>query len=184
MTAQDSTLRIATITTPRGGRLGMTLCPGKIGPGRVHLWERDIEQDLAAIEAWGASGLLTLMEHHELVTYQVHDLPERARTHLGPNGWFHLPIVDCDVPDQSTEAAWEEMAPALHERLAHGRGLVLHCLGGLGRTGVVACRLLVEQGVEPEEALRSVRQARPGAVETPKQEAYVLRLEGGIRGTD
>jgi len=49
-------------------------------------------------------------------------------------------------------------------------------MGGYGRTGMVAARLLIEFGVEPEEAIARVRSARPGAIEMPQQEAWVLKL--------
>jgi hypothetical protein len=42
---------------------------------------------------------------------------------------------------------------------------------------MVAARLLVEvAGATPQQALDDVRNARPGAVETSAQEAWVLRL--------
>jgi ADP-ribosyl-[dinitrogen reductase] hydrolase len=40
--------------------------------------------------------------------------------------------------------------------------------------GSVAARLLIELGESPTVALKPVRAARPGAVETREQEAYVL----------
>jgi ADP-ribosyl-[dinitrogen reductase] hydrolase len=43
----------------------------------------------------------------------------------------------------------------------------------LGRTGTIAGRLLVEFGDSPEEAIRKVRAARPGSIETRAQEQYV-----------
>lgn len=49
----------------------------------------------------------------------------------------------------------------------------MHCRGGLGRTGTIAARLAIEFGVPPDAALRAVRKARPGTVETPAQETYV-----------
>jgi len=57
-----------------------------------------------------------------------------------------------------------------------GQSIVVHCRGGLGRTGMVAARLLVELGEKPVTALQRVRAARPGAVETVEQEEYVLGL--------
>lgn len=64
----------------------------------------------------------------------------------------------------------------LHERLLHGERLLVHCKGGLGRTGVVAAMLLVGRGVDVEEAIGAVRAARPGAIENEAQENYVRGL--------
>ena len=47
-------------------------------------------------------------------------------------------------------------------------------MGGLGRSGMIAARLLVELGEEPRAAIQRVRQVRPGAIETAAQEDYVL----------
>ncbi|MDP7292161.1 MAG: hypothetical protein QF497_08015, partial [Verrucomicrobiota bacterium] len=56
----------------------------------------------------------------------------------------------------------------------NGESIVLHCKGGLGRTGTIAARLLVELGMTPGNAILAVREARPGAIETSAQETYVL----------
>jgi len=63
-----------------------------------------------------------------------------------------------------------------------GEAIVIHCRGGLGRTGIVAARLLVEFGEAPEGALFRVRRARAGTVENRLQEGYVrglARLQDG-----
>jgi ADP-ribosyl-[dinitrogen reductase] hydrolase len=81
------------------------------------------------------------------------------------------------VPDAAFERAWREDAgPRLHALLAQRRDIVLHCRAGLGRTGTIAARLLVETGTPPDAAIRAIRAARPGAIETPAQEHYVLTL--------
>jgi hypothetical protein len=38
---------------------------------------------------------------------------------------------------------------------------------------MISARLLVESGVEPDEAMTRVRAARPGAIETPSQQSWV-----------
>jgi protein-tyrosine phosphatase len=92
--------------------------------------------------------------------------------------WHHLPIRDVQVPDARFEAGWESAGVRLGDRLREGERVLVHCRGGLGRTGMVAARLLVEvAGVTPRQALDGVREARHGAVETPEQEAWVLELE-------
>jgi ADP-ribosyl-[dinitrogen reductase] hydrolase len=46
-------------------------------------------------------------------------------------------------------------------------------MGGLGRAGTTASRLLVELGWSPDDAIRAVRKVRPGALETDEQEDFV-----------
>ena len=175
-TSHSSPLRIATVDAPCGVVIGMTLCPGKIGPGNRHPWVRNLEHDLQALDAWGTRCLITLMELHELIDYQAQDLGERARARYGEAGWLHLPIMDCSTPDAVWEAQWQIWRDPLYDRLDRGERIVIHCLGGLGRTGLAACRILVERGMPPQQALKEVRAARPGAVETTGQERYVLAL--------
>ena len=175
-TSHSSPLQIAAVNAPGGGVIGMTLCPGKIGPGNRHPWVRNLERDLDALDAWGCQCLITLMELHELIDYQVQDLGERARARYGESGWLHLPIMDCSIPDAVWEEHWQIWHNPLHDRLDRGERVVIHCLGGLGRTGLVACRLLIERGMQPKKALEKVRAARHGAVETLVQERYVQEL--------
>ena len=47
--------------------------------------------------------------------------------------------------------------------------MVVHCRGGLGRSGLVAASVLVALGHPSGEAIRIVRVAREGALETPDQ---------------
>lgn len=154
-------------------RLGLTICPGKQGDSQYGVpWHRDLEADLNSIRLWGASSLVTVMEDAEMHSLHVGNLSQAA-TQASLN-WFHLPITDGDIPDQRFHAAWKEQGPRILSELLSNKDVVVYCRGGLGRTGMVACFLLVELGYEPGRALDSVRAARPGAVETASQEAYVL----------
>ncbi len=172
-TSQSHPLNIATLDTPGGGRIGMTFCPGKTDPFAMSgPWARDLDTDLAAIQAWGASALVTLVEQHELVHLGVDGLGQRVRA-MGL-AWYHLPIRDVSIPTPEFETQWRTSGQALRARLLGGQALVVHCRGGLGRTGLIAARLLIELGESPPTALHRVRAARPGAVETREQEMYVL----------
>jgi ADP-ribosylglycohydrolase/protein-tyrosine phosphatase len=149
----------------------MTLCPGKKEPGR---WDRDLEADLRSVRQWGASTLMTLLEPHEFGFLAVERLPECARA-LGFD-WHHPPIPDGSAPSASFERLWLHSGAMLKTRLRRGERILIHCRGGLGRTGTVAAKLLIEAGLAPRDAINRVRAARPGAIETAEQERYVMRL--------
>jgi ADP-ribosylglycohydrolase len=173
-TSQTHPLRIDTVPVGSfGGAIGMTLCPGKRITSAVSgEWERDLDTDMAAIAQWGADLILSLMEPHEFAQLGIPGFAESL-----PAGIAHsvMPIVDGGVPSGNWERAWLREGPHLRERLALGGRILIHCRGGLGRTGIVAARLLVEFGEDPAAAIRRVRAARPGTIENRRQEEYVLR---------
>lgn len=151
----------------------MTFCPGKRGPS-VHgaAWARDLATDLTVIKEWGARSVVTLMESEELDLLGVSGLGDATRQ-AGMN-WLHLPIRDGDVPDARFNMLWPDAAMALLQELSLGHRVVIHCRGGLGRTGLVTAMMLVESGETPQKALNRVRAARPGTIETHDQEMYLL----------
>lgn len=169
-------LHIADIVTgPGHGRIGVTFCPGKKQPNAATgAWDRDLELDVQRIADWGAVAVLTLIEDHEIRTLKVDGLGEAVRArHMD---WLHLPITDVSTPDDRFEAAWQSIGENLRDRLRNGFDLLVHCKGGLGRAGLTAARLLVELGVPAEDAISRARRARPGAIETSAQEAFVRAL--------
>lgn len=172
-TSETHPIRIDSIDLPSAGRIGMTFCPGKKDPHALQgVWHRDLDTDLRAIRQWGASQLVTLMQEHEFGLLQVPDLCRRARK--WGMAWLHMPIVDVSIPGPAFEQTWSTHGADILSRLCSGESIALHCRGGLGRTGLVAARLLIELGFRPPDALRHVRTARPGTVETREQERYVL----------
>lgn len=62
------------------------------------------------------------------------------------------------------------------DAMSAGENVVVHCRGGLGRSGTIAACFLVARGRAPGEAIRLVRSARPGAVEVRDQEDFVQRF--------
>lgn len=183
-TSRSHPLRIDSVPVSSGARIGMTLCPGKRQRGAVSgHWERDLAEDLDVIRAWGASLVLTILEDHELDALGVRDIG--AEIERRGMAWARLGIADAGIPDSGAERTWrEELGPRIHEELRRGHDVLLHCKGGLGRTGMMAARLLVERGMEPERAISAIREARHGAIETAEQESCILSLRppGGRSG--
>ncbi|WP_198402362.1 ADP-ribosylglycohydrolase family protein [Rhodobacter sp. CZR27] len=155
------------------GRVGITFCPGKKQPkAATGAWDRDLDLDLDAVAAWNAAAVVTLIEDHELTALKTEGMGAKvAARHMA---WFHLPIGDYSVPPVSFERQWTEVGEGLRARLRAGFNVLVHCKGGLGRAGTIASRLLIELGMEPKAAVQAVRTARPGAIETDAQLAYVM----------
>jgi ADP-ribosylglycohydrolase len=174
-TSQTHPLRINAVKPPDvDGTIGMTFCPGKVRKHSISGgdWDRDLGTDLKVIDSWGARAIVTLMEQHELESNKVPDLPHMIPSHIR---FFHLPMPDGGVPDQAWEKQWVDAGAAIRSLLVSGEKVLIHCLGGLGRTGLVSAKLLVEFGQSPTEAIKAVRAARPGTIENSRQEQYVKR---------
>jgi ADP-ribosyl-[dinitrogen reductase] hydrolase len=172
-TSVSHPLQIAEIQPAPGmGNLGLTLCPGKVqGSGLTGAWVRDLGVDLDVVETWNAAAVVTLIEEDEISRLQVPTLgAEVEARHMS---WIHLPIRDRGVPDEEFDRAWHRVGEDLRSRLRSGFNVMVHCMGGLGRAGTIASRLLVELGWNPTDAIREVRRARPGAIETDDQEDFV-----------
>ncbi len=172
-TSESHPLRITEIPLGDGrGRIGFSQCPGRSddyawsGP-----WRRDLDTDLDAIQRWGATAVVSLITHDELARLKVCSLPRAVRDrHME---WWHAPIPDGYPPDRDFEEAWEVTGESLQNRLRLGFDILVHCRGGLGRAGTITARLLVELGMHPTEAIRRVRDAHDGMIESGSQLAHV-----------
>jgi protein-tyrosine phosphatase len=178
-TSENSPLRIAELSLGKG-RIGLTLCPGKkdkeamTGP----CW-RSMSADLQVVKEWCAQGagiVVTLMEDFELKQLQVTGIGDAVRE-LGLR-WWHMPVKDQYPLDWEDPPQWDRwtLNCALLRHFLHSGGRVLiHCRGGLGRTGTLAARLLMEEdkSMDWESAIRKVRTVRSHAIETNEQENYL-----------
>lgn len=169
-TSLTDPLQIAEIPFGKGA-IGITFCPGKKGESVFGAaWDRDLQIDLCAIETWGASTVVTLIESHEFDLLHVGDLPQEM---AGRFDWIHIPIRDLGIPCETSERIWSTHTERLIREVRGGKKVLFHCRGGLGRAGLMAARLLLDGGMSAEMAIRSVRKVRKGAIETVQQEQYL-----------
>ncbi len=149
-----------------GGRLGLCPMPGRGG---------DYAGDLAAVLSWRPALVLTLATGPELAAHGA----LRLSADLAGRGiaWHHLPVADFGADSPSLREGWADTSQAALGLLAAGRGVLAHCLGGCGRSGMAALRLMVEAGEAPEPALARLRAVRPCAVEIEAQ--FIWAAAGG-----
>lgn len=170
-------LRIDAVGVPASdGKIGMTLCPGRRDALSVDgPWERDLAADIAVVIAWQPALVITLVEEKEFALLGVPDFAAAMESACVAAGvrWVQVSIADAGVPDRAFELAWIDVGAFARAALAAGGRVLLHCRAGLGRTGMIAARLLVELGVPSDDAIRSVRAARPNTIETVAQEKHV-----------
>jgi ADP-ribosylglycohydrolase/protein-tyrosine phosphatase len=177
LTSDNAPLRIDFLpphVTRLPGRIGMTIAPGKRIDGIHGHWDRDLTMDLTrARQVYGIDVLVALIEDHELALLQIPDLPERA-DRMGLEV-IRLPIPDCGVP--ADKGRLHDTVTRILEAAESGRSVMIHCRGGLGRSGLVAACCLVGLGKGADEAMAIVRATRRHTIETEAQERAVRAYE-------
>lgn len=157
--------------TDMPGRLGMTFAPGKCGPSAFGArWERDLAVDLDRIvDHYGANCLVTLLEESELTALGIPRFFEEVVARNLDVYWWKWPDATAPTGIRPMEALVDHLLC----RVQNGERVVVHCRGGLGRTGTVVGSCLRALGFESNEAIELLRSARPDAIETSEQEKFV-----------
>lgn len=90
------------------------------------------------------------------------------------------PIPDRGIP--SDTASFFNLLEALQRDLQQGRNVLVHCRQGIGRTGLVAASLLVQDGIEPGSAIREISEVRGVPIpETSSQEGWIYGVRAHVR---
>ena len=160
------------VPTPWHGQIAMSSSPGRGDAAAAP--EEILAADIGLLKQHGIRTVVSLLETAELERLGAKSLSH----HLALHGitWHQLPVVDFGVPTQAVTAQWRRLIPTLTQTLQSGPVLV-HCAHGKGRSGTLVATLFKAWGWSSEEAVRHVRQHRPGAIETLKQEAFVHAFE-------
>jgi protein-tyrosine phosphatase/nicotinamidase-related amidase/thiamine kinase-like enzyme len=148
------------------GKIGMTLLPGRKDYGRV------LHDDIIAMQQQGVTHVLTMLTHNEFGIYGVNDLLDQYKE--GGLVSVYFPILNQGV---SSIHGMIEIVQWMDTVLEEGGNIMLHCVGGLGRSGLVAACYLVLKGMDAQSAIGEVRKARsPRAIESKVQEEFVHRF--------
>jgi protein-tyrosine phosphatase len=179
-TSESHPLRVDFISSaefPVLNGLGMTFAPGK---QQLHAisgnWRRDLPTDLERMRAfYKVDVLVSVMESHEFDSLGIAGLRDQcAATGIE---WLRYEVVDGSVPKD--QKAFADFVSSIVDRLRAGKRVVIHCKGGLGRTGLTAACVIIaisDNQIGWEDAMNIVRSARPGTIENLEQERFLSRF--------
>jgi len=144
-----------------GGDLAVSPMPGRRG---------DLAGDVERIAEWSADMVISMTTDAEFSHCKTGELGIRlARVGIE---WRRFPVEDFGTPGSTEQSQWAAVSRAARAVLAGGGKVLIHCMGGCGRSGMAALRLMIESGEDPDDALSRLRDARPCAVETDAQFAW------------
>jgi protein-tyrosine phosphatase len=146
--------------------------PGRLIAGRHPCaWgPENAALEVAELAAAGVTLFLDLTQGGELQPYfELVEPPAR---------YVNRPIRDFSIPARDALVATLDEIDA---ELETGGIVYVHCWAGCGRTGVVIGTWLVRHGVDPDEALRRIAEARGlGCPQTLEQRIFVRDWQAGL----
>ena len=149
------------------GNIGLTILPGRKD------YSRSVDVDLKQLKEYGVNTIIPLITEDEFEHYGVSDLLEKYEEY----GFtvHRLPIMDQLI---SSKKEMVDMVNYLEIAVQKDEKVLLHCVGGLGRSGLVAASYLKFKGLNSDEAIKAVRKVRgPRTVESKIQEEFVENIQ-------
>ncbi|XP_030627675.1 cyclin-dependent kinase inhibitor 3 [Chanos chanos] len=128
---------------------------------------RNLQKDIEELRNQGVQDVFVFCTRGELNKYRVPNLLDAYQQ----NGFgvHHLPFPDGGTPELPQ---CSQILEELQLSLENNRQTVIHCYGGLGRSGLIAACLLLQLSVSmtPTKAIDILRELRgSGAIQTVKQ---------------
>lgn len=150
----------------QGSGLVLTPCPGT----------KDVElnQSLEQLKSQGVTVVVTALSDEELTEKSVEELGVQVQA-LGMK-WFQLVIEDDCAPGASFQLKWEAVSSDIQTALDNNQKVAMHCMGGSGRTGLLAAHALLERDWALDDIVREVQALRPGAFTKPVQVEYIQQV--------
>ncbi len=143
------------------------IVPGELAAMPIPGRDRPLDQDAAFLEQEGIRILVSLTEEPpDAGTLNAHSIDQR-----------HIPVQDYAPP---TTEQMSEFVTLVEDAVESGQPAGVHCTAGLGRSGTMAAAYLVATGASADDAIATLRELRPGSIETAEQEAAVRRFEETI----
>ncbi|MEO1199260.1 MAG: hypothetical protein AAFX39_08500 [Pseudomonadota bacterium] len=166
--AADNDIR-AVLVCPRGGHIVTMGFPG-LAVGFDGTSYIDLEALNATLDDPSLSGSTLLIALAETLEFpddhwrSLQDALDQRGRRLD-----HMPIEDFSVPDAKFIEQWPDCSKEYHHILDRGGTIGITCHYGAGRSGTIAAHLMIERGIDPDDAIARVRNAFPDSIESRTQ---------------
>ena len=115
--------------------------------------------------------IVSLIEEKEFRFLNIPNFKEKCAENSIDNIQFN--IHDGSIPNPSQKPEYVKLAHYIKKEAEDGKNIVIHCWGGKGRTGTLGACILVLFGYSSEDAIKTTRKYRDGAIETKLQEEFI-----------
>lgn len=167
-------LDLSIISSAPAGTLYLSSCPGHCKESGTSPERQQAHLDW--LKAEGVDFILALTPDEELERLGLAAMP--AALEAAGIERMLAAVVDRSTPDAAALEVFMAALARLKSVLDGGGTALVHCQGGFGRTGTAVGVLLIQYGVTADAAINHIRSARPGCIETDKQEAFVRSFAG------
>ena len=149
------------------GDIGLTILPGRKD------YSRSVDEDLKQLKTYGVNTIIPLITDDEFGHFGVSNLLEKYQEY--EFNVHRLAIMDQLV---SSDDEMKDLVKYIDEAVKKNEKVLLHCVGGLGRSGLAAASYLKYKGLNSDEAIKAVRKVRgPRTVESKIQEEFVENIQ-------
>ncbi|MDP9148889.1 MAG: tyrosine-protein phosphatase [Myxococcota bacterium] len=160
-------------TAPLRARADALLGRGRIAMSQAPGMDGDLGEELAEASRRGVTHVLSLVEDLDLSFFHV--APE-VPPYMAAFETAGLTLTRHPIPDRCVPGSMTAFISTIDALLVHvraGQSILVHCIGGIGRTGLTVACALVALGARAEEAVAMVRATNPRRIETRGQREFV-----------
>ena len=136
-------------------------------------------------EKLAGSGIPTSSDEFDWITSQgVRSIVTMTENAL-PDDWIkdinylHVPTADFTAPDMD---GIDSAVDFIHEQIKNDQAVMVHCVAGMGRAGtILACYYVKYKKFSAEDAIKKIRDKRPGSIQSETQKLAIGYYERHVR---
>ena len=111
-----------------------------------------------------------------IVTMTENALPETWTKEIN---YLHVPTPDLTAPDMDKIDSAVEF---IHQQIQNKQPVMVHCAAGMGRAGtILACYYVKYKKFSAKDAIKKIRDERPGSIQSEVQELAIGYYEKHVR---